>query len=215
MSSEEGASTLHKINVHILTRFIAVTILSYLDRTNLAFAAIQLNQQLGFTDYIYGLGSSVFFISYSLCQVTAPGSLQCVPGAGLQRCCLQFVTSSFSLLADPQQPGTDQVRNEIPAQLEALWLLFGKSGTQLCRFGAPTWLAVIMGIWGAVATAFAALRTPAQFYVLRLLLGAAEAGRCLTPQCQPVPALPCSKSLGPATSRCALQSAWSLHSRLR
>ena len=81
MSSEEGASALHKINVHILTRFIAVTILSYLDRTNLAFAAIQLNQQLGFTDYIYGLGSSVFFISYSLCQVTAAGSLQCAPGA--------------------------------------------------------------------------------------------------------------------------------------
>ena len=41
-------------------------------RTNLAFAALQLNQQLGFTDYIYGLGSSVFFISYSLCQVIAP-----------------------------------------------------------------------------------------------------------------------------------------------
>eukprot|EP00891_Asterochloris_glomerata_P006550 jgi/Astpho2/6550/gw1.00099.48.1_t len=90
-------------------------------RTNLAFAAIQLNQQLGFTDYIYGLGSSVFFISYSLCQVP--------------------------------------------------------SNLALTRFGAPTWLAVIMGVWGAVATAFAGLRTPAQFCVLRLLLGAAEAGR--------------------------------------
>lgn len=32
MSTDEGASALHKINVHILTRFIAVTILSYLDR---------------------------------------------------------------------------------------------------------------------------------------------------------------------------------------
>ena len=85
-------------------------------------------------------------------------------------------------------------------------LLCGKSSTHLCRFGAPTWLAVIMGVWGAVATAFAGLRTPAQFYVLRLLLGAAEAGKCLSSQCHPVP--------GPAPAG-ALQLVCSLHRRLQ
>ena len=86
-------------------------------------------------------------------------------------------------------------------------MLCGKSGTRLCRFGAPTWLAVIMGVWGAVATAFAGLRTPAQFYVLRLLLGAAEAGKCLGLQCHPVPGTAMQQRLWP----CHQQVHCSLH----
>lgn len=37
--------------------------------------------------------------------------------------------------------------------------------------GAPRWLAIIVATWGAVACLFATLRSKAQFYVLRLLLG--------------------------------------------
>jgi hypothetical protein len=40
-------------------------------RTNLAFAALQLNEDLGFSAYVYGLGSSIFFLSYSLFQACA------------------------------------------------------------------------------------------------------------------------------------------------
>ena len=46
----------------------------------------------------------------------------------------------------------------------------------LVRFGAATWLSIIILVWGVVATAFAGMWTTTQFYTLRLLLGIAEAG---------------------------------------
>lgn len=59
-----------KLNRNILTVFFVMTVLCYVDRTNLAFAALQLNRSLGFTDQVYGLGSGIFFIGYSLFQVS-------------------------------------------------------------------------------------------------------------------------------------------------
>jgi sugar phosphate permease len=46
----------------------------------------------------------------------------------------------------------------------------------LYRFGARKWIARIMFSWGVVATATAFIQGPASFYIMRLLLGAAEAG---------------------------------------
>ena len=46
----------------------------------------------------------------------------------------------------------------------------------LVRVGARRWLARIMITWGVLACATMAVRTPAQFYVVRFLLGVAEAG---------------------------------------
>ena len=50
------------------------------------------------------------------------------------------------------------------------------SNLLLVRFGARRWLARIMFTWGLLATAMMLVHTPLQFYVLRLLLGIAEAG---------------------------------------
>jgi ACS family tartrate transporter-like MFS transporter len=55
-------------------------------------------------------------------------------------------------------------------------LLEVPSNMMLLRFGARRWLARIMLTWGVLAAAMMLVRTPAQFYVLRFLLGAAEAG---------------------------------------
>jgi MFS family permease len=44
------------------------------------------------------------------------------------------------------------------------------------RVGLARWLSGIMLCWGAVAALFAAVQHKWQFYVLRLLLGLAEAG---------------------------------------
>lgn len=44
------------------------------------------------------------------------------------------------------------------------------------RFGVTRWLASIMLAWGIVAALFAAVKHRWQFYLLRLLLGLAEAG---------------------------------------
>lgn len=53
----------------LLPIFFLMVILNYIDRTNLAFASIQLNAALGFTASTYGLGSGLFFLGYGLCQV--------------------------------------------------------------------------------------------------------------------------------------------------
>ncbi len=44
------------------------------------------------------------------------------------------------------------------------------------RVGARRWIARIMLTWGAVSAAMLFVRTPLSFYVLRFLLGVAEAG---------------------------------------
>ena len=50
------------------------------------------------------------------------------------------------------------------------------SNLLLHRFGARRWLARIMFTWGLIAMGMMFLRTPVQFYGMRFLLGAAEAG---------------------------------------
>ena len=50
------------------------------------------------------------------------------------------------------------------------------SNMLLQRVGARVWLTRIMFTWGLVATAMAFVQTETQFYVLRFLLGVAEAG---------------------------------------
>jgi MFS transporter, ACS family, tartrate transporter len=50
------------------------------------------------------------------------------------------------------------------------------SNLMLIRFGARRWLARIMFTWGLLAMAMLLVRTPTQFYVMRFLLGVAEAG---------------------------------------
>jgi MFS family permease len=50
------------------------------------------------------------------------------------------------------------------------------SNLLLHRVGASRWIARIMVTWGLIAVATAFIRGPISFYVLRLLLGAAEAG---------------------------------------
>ncbi len=50
------------------------------------------------------------------------------------------------------------------------------SNLMLARIGARWWIARIMLTWGVIASAMMFVRTPAQFYAVRFLLGAAEAG---------------------------------------
>lgn len=50
------------------------------------------------------------------------------------------------------------------------------SNLMLVRFGARPWLARIMITWGLLSAATMLVQTPLQFYVVRFLLGVAEAG---------------------------------------
>jgi ACS family tartrate transporter-like MFS transporter len=50
------------------------------------------------------------------------------------------------------------------------------SNLMLFRFGARRWLARIMFTWGLLAMGMMFVKTPTQFYIMRFLLGMAEAG---------------------------------------
>ena len=50
------------------------------------------------------------------------------------------------------------------------------SGMLVARVGARRWIARIMITWGLLAAAMMFVRTPVQFYIMRFLLGIAEAG---------------------------------------
>jgi MFS family permease len=58
-----------KVDRHLVSLFWCLGIVCYLDRTNLSFAAVQLNRDLGLSCSVYGLGAGLFFASYSLGQI--------------------------------------------------------------------------------------------------------------------------------------------------
>jgi ACS family tartrate transporter-like MFS transporter len=95
-------------------------IVAYLDRINVGFAALQMQQQFSFTDAVYGLGAGIFFAGYFCFQVPSNLALQ--------------------------------------------------------RVGARRWIALLMMVWGVISTGMMFVSGPRSFYVLRFLLGAAEAG---------------------------------------
>jgi ACS family tartrate transporter-like MFS transporter len=61
------------IAVRLLPFLFILYIVNYLDRTNLAYAALGMSRDLGFSDRVFGLGAGIFFISYLALQI--PGAL--------------------------------------------------------------------------------------------------------------------------------------------
>ena len=41
-------------------------LINFLDRTNVGFAVLTINRELGFTPSVYGLAAGIFFVSYSI-----------------------------------------------------------------------------------------------------------------------------------------------------
>lgn len=95
-------------------------IANFLDRVNVSFAALGMNQDIGLSNTAYGFGAGIFFLGYVLFQ--------------------------------------------IPANLI------------LVRVGARRWIGGIVIVWGVVAGLMSLIQGPTSFYVLRVLLGFAEAG---------------------------------------
>ena len=94
--------------------------LAFMDRASVSYAALGMNQELHFSETIYGFGAGLFFIGNAIA--------------------------------------------EVPSNL------------LLLRYGAKRIMGAIILFWGIVATAMMFVRTPTEFYSLRLLLGLAEAG---------------------------------------
>ena len=43
--------------------------LAYMDRVNISYASLQMNQDLHFSASVYAFGAGLFFIGYALCEV--------------------------------------------------------------------------------------------------------------------------------------------------
>ena len=58
-----------KVSLRIIPFLFICYVISFLDRINIGFAQLQMKQDLGFSDAMYGLGAAVFYIGYVLCEV--------------------------------------------------------------------------------------------------------------------------------------------------
>jgi MFS transporter, ACS family, tartrate transporter len=58
-----------KIAWRLLPFLFLLYLVAYLDRINVGFAALQMKDQLGFSDAVYGFGAGIFFLGYFLFQV--------------------------------------------------------------------------------------------------------------------------------------------------
>ena len=120
MEEEVGRRALAKATRRLIPFLFGIYVVAYLDRVNVSFAQLQLEDDLGFSDTIFGLGAGIFSLGY---------------------------------------------------------VIFGvPSNLALARFGARRWLAAIMVVWGILSAATLFINSAGSFYVLRFMLGAAEAG---------------------------------------
>jgi MFS transporter, ACS family, tartrate transporter len=118
MSAERRAVA--KATRRLIPFLFGIYIVAYLDRVNVSFAQLQLEDDLGFSDTIFGLGAGIFSLGY---------------------------------------------------------VLFGvPSNVALARFGARRWLSLIMIVWGLLSASMLFIESKDSFYLLRFLLGVAEAG---------------------------------------
>jgi D-galactonate transporter len=121
--------TIAKVSRRLVPFLILCYFVAYLDRVNVGFAALQMNQELALSATAYGFGAGIFFFSYFIFEVPSNLALE--------------------------------------------------------RFGARKWIARIMISWGVLSGLMAAIPYLARvtgwsseswFYIIRVLLGAAEAG---------------------------------------
>ncbi|WP_175795866.1 MFS transporter [Burkholderia anthina] len=120
ITSDFEKKTLATVSKRIMTFLFICYMFAFLDRVNIGFAKLHMQDDLQFSEAIFGFGAAIFFIAYFMLEVP--------------------------------------------------------SNIALNKFGARRWIARIMVTWGVLSIATAFVTTPTQFYVIRALLGAAEAG---------------------------------------
>ncbi len=63
------AALLSRVRRRIIPFLFLLYIAAYLDRVNIGFAALQMNQDLGLSPAVYGFGAGIFFLGYFLFEV--------------------------------------------------------------------------------------------------------------------------------------------------
>ncbi|WP_338593390.1 MFS transporter [Bacillus safensis] len=112
--------TIRKVTRRIIPLLFLLYIISYLDRANVGYAALEMNEALGLTSKMFGLVTGIFFIGYFLFEVPSNILMQ--------------------------------------------------------KFGARVWITRILFTWGIISMATGFAQNATQLYIIRFLLGIAEAG---------------------------------------
>jgi len=63
------AATMRRVFMRMLPFLVLAYLICYIDRVNVGFAGLQMNQDLGLSKTIFGLGGGIFFIGYFLLEV--------------------------------------------------------------------------------------------------------------------------------------------------
>ena len=61
--------TVRRIFLQIVPFIIVFYFIAYLDRVNISFASLTMNNDLGMSSTAYGFGAGVFFVSYFMFEV--------------------------------------------------------------------------------------------------------------------------------------------------
>jgi ACS family tartrate transporter-like MFS transporter len=61
--------TILKVSWRLLPLIVVAYLVAYIDRTNIAVAALTMNKDLGFSPTLYGIGAGIFFLGYALFEV--------------------------------------------------------------------------------------------------------------------------------------------------
>ena len=62
-------SALARVRRHLLPFLFVLYIIAYMDRINVGFASLRMNQELGLSDAVFGLGAGLFFIGYFIFEI--------------------------------------------------------------------------------------------------------------------------------------------------
>ena len=70
------ARTLRKVATRLIPALLVLYVIAYLDRVNVTFAQDKLEEDLGFSGAVYGLGAGIFFIGYFLLEIPSNLALE-------------------------------------------------------------------------------------------------------------------------------------------
>jgi MFS transporter, ACS family, tartrate transporter len=69
VSDDREAAVARKVQRHIIPLLLATWFIAYIDRFNVSFAALQMNDALGLSAAAFGFGAGLFFVGYSVFEV--------------------------------------------------------------------------------------------------------------------------------------------------
>ena len=72
-TSAIAASAKRKAYWNVILPLLIVSVIAYLDRVNISYAALTMNADLGFTAQVFGMGAGIFFVGYVIFEI--PGAL--------------------------------------------------------------------------------------------------------------------------------------------